>query len=268
MVAAPSDVGEAPDTAVSVRRIEEAEDLRLTLDVAAAGFGAPTEAVAVLYTPRLLSASGVAFYLAEVDGEPGRDGRRLRHRGTRRRLQRRDAAGASPAWAWLCGRRANRRRRLHGGRSARIPAGIGDGRVRLCQARVPPGSGLELAHAARTRLTGRRHSGKHVREPHERHDLAELRRRVAQAHPAASTGGRRAEGAPARRRSPRRGSTPATSQNAVSAPLCSSSPHTRAQSPGRSARAIGPSTAKASGFGAAAAILIQTLRAGKNSSPI
>ncbi len=70
MVAAPSDIGKAPETAVSVRRIEKAEDLRLTLDVAAAGFGAPAEAVAVLYTPRLLSAPGMAFYLAEVDGEP------------------------------------------------------------------------------------------------------------------------------------------------------------------------------------------------------
>jgi GNAT superfamily N-acetyltransferase len=70
MVAAPSDIGKAPDTAVSVRRIEKAEDLRLTLDVAAAGFGAPAEAVAVLYTPRLLSAPGMAFYLAEVDGDP------------------------------------------------------------------------------------------------------------------------------------------------------------------------------------------------------
>ena len=70
MVAAPSDIGKAPETAVSVRRIERAEDLPLTLDVAAAGFGAPGEAVAVLYTPRLLSAPGIAFYLAEVDGEP------------------------------------------------------------------------------------------------------------------------------------------------------------------------------------------------------
>ena len=38
--------------------------------MAAAGFGAPAEAVAVLYTPQLRSAPGVAFYLAEVDGEP------------------------------------------------------------------------------------------------------------------------------------------------------------------------------------------------------
>jgi GNAT superfamily N-acetyltransferase len=70
MVAARSDIGEAPATAATVRRIDDAEGLRLTLDVAAAGFGAPAEALAVLYTPRLLAAPGVAFYLAEVAGEP------------------------------------------------------------------------------------------------------------------------------------------------------------------------------------------------------
>jgi GNAT superfamily N-acetyltransferase len=70
MVAAAGDVGDAPASAVRVRRIVEAEGLRLTLDMAAAGFGAPAEAVAVLYTPRLLAAPGVSFYLAEVDGKP------------------------------------------------------------------------------------------------------------------------------------------------------------------------------------------------------
>jgi N-acetylglutamate synthase len=70
MVAAPSDVRDAPEAAVSVRRIEDEDELQLTLDVAAAGFGAPAEVMAVLYTPRLLSAPGVSFYLAEVDGKP------------------------------------------------------------------------------------------------------------------------------------------------------------------------------------------------------
>ena len=70
MVTAPSGVRDAPAAAVSVRRVDEEEGLRLALDVAAAGFGSPAEMIDVLYTPRILSPPGVAFYLAEVDGEP------------------------------------------------------------------------------------------------------------------------------------------------------------------------------------------------------
>jgi GNAT superfamily N-acetyltransferase len=69
MVAAPSDVRGVP-AAASVRRVDDEEGLRLTLDVAAAGFGSPIEVIDVLYTPRIMAAPGVAFYLAEVDGEP------------------------------------------------------------------------------------------------------------------------------------------------------------------------------------------------------
>ena len=41
MVTASSGVRDAPDIAVSVRRVDKDEELRLALDVAAAGFGSP-----------------------------------------------------------------------------------------------------------------------------------------------------------------------------------------------------------------------------------
>jgi N-acetylglutamate synthase len=70
MVLTPSDVREAPATAATVRRVEDDEALRSALEVAAAGFGVPADVIAVLYTRRLRSEPGVAYYLAEVDGEP------------------------------------------------------------------------------------------------------------------------------------------------------------------------------------------------------
>ena len=93
-----------------------------------------------------------------------------------------------------------------------------------------------------------------VAQPHEGDELEQLRRRVAQPDLAAVPPGGELEarervdrdrvGVDAARR--RRGRRPA--------PLCSSSAQTRSQSPGRSARAIGPPIAKAIVRGSEAAI--------------
>jgi GNAT superfamily N-acetyltransferase len=187
MVAAPSGVTDVPAAAVGVRRVDE-EGLRLALDVAAAGFGSPTEAIDVLYTPRILSAPGVSFYLAEVDGEPVATGV--------------GCIGEGLVGVYSVATPPEHRRRGYG--SAVVVQIVTDGfdagaQLAYLQAsamgasvyaklgfrRVLDWDWLTRPNPADQQTSLRQD----VREPHERHDLAELGRCAPQAHPAAMPAG-------------------------------------------------------------------------------
>ena len=84
----------------------------------------------------------------------------------------------------------------------------------------------------------------HVLEPHELDEAAELRRRVAQPHLARAATAASWSRASASTVTASAG-TSLTSQNAIAGAVRAKSAHTRSQSPGRSARSIGPRTANA-----------------------
>ena len=109
--------------------------------------------------------------------------------------------------------------------------------------------------------------GQHVLETHERDEVHELGRGVAQADPAAEAAGRelepceRVDGDGVRRARRRRRSAPRR------APLARSRPPIRAQSPVRSSRTIGPYTANAKTGGSCKAIDVGTAGAGGTHRP-